>query len=207
MKLTDKAKFKEMEIAGSKRIKNSSELDLTVYNGSQGINRGYTDKNNNFTQDKLPRYTIDSWSAVAYNYDGSKQKDLSVSGLTANEELNGGDNRSVKISGIDSNNTLVVFTVYYFALDEAGNKLTNDASVCRFYSYRLDGADVDNNTSGINTGSNKTSASVNDCPPKLLLFNQNNTNPLKTICAQSVTFKVPKGKGAHTGSNASANLR
>ena len=111
MKLTDKAKFKEMEIAGSKRIKNSSELDLTVYNGSQGINRGYTDKNNNFTQDKLPRYTIDSWSAVAYNYDGSKQKDLSVSGLTANEELNGGDNRSVKISGIDSNNTLVVFTV------------------------------------------------------------------------------------------------
>lgn len=206
MKLTDKAKFKEMEIAGSKRIKNSSELDLTVYNGSQGINRGYTDKNNNFTQDKLPRYTIDSWSAVAYNYDGSKQKDLSVSGLTANEELNGGDNRSVKISGIDSNNTLVVFTVYYFALDEAGNKLTNDASVCRFYSYRLDGADVDNNTSGINTGSNKTSASVNDCPPKLLLFNQNNTNPLKTICAQSVTFKVPKGKGAHTGSNASANL-
>lgn len=206
MKLTDKAKFKEMEIAGSKRIKNSSELDLTVYNGSQGINRGYTDKNNNFTQDKLPRYTIDSWSAVAYNYDGSKQKDLSVSGLTANEELNGGDNRSVKISGIDSNNTLVVFTVYYFALDEAGNKLTNDASVCRFYSYRLDGADVDNNTSGINTGSNKTSASVDDCPPKLLLFNQNNTNPLKTICAQSVTFKVPKGKGAHTGSNASANL-
>lgn len=206
MKLTDKAKFKEMEIAGSKRIKNSSELDLTVYNGSQGINRGYTDKNNNFTQDKLPRYTIDSWSAVAYNYDGSKQKDLSVSGLTANEELNGGDNRSVKISGIDSNNTLVVFTVYYFALDEAGNKLANDASVCRFYSYRLDGADVDNNTSGINTGSNKTSASVNDCPPKLLLFNQNNTNPLKTICAQSVTFKVPKGKGAHTGSNASANL-
>ena len=206
MKLTDKAKFKEMEIAGSKRIKNSSELDLTVYNGSQGINRGYTDKNNNFTQDKLPRYTIDSLSAVAYNYDGSKQKDLSVSGLTANEELNGGDNRSVKISGIDSNNTLVVFTVYYFALDEAGNKLTNDASVCRFYSYRLDGADVDNNTSGINTGSNKTSASVNDCPPKLLLFNQNNTNPLKTICAQSVTFKVPKGKGAHTGSNASANL-
>lgn len=206
MKLTDKAKFKEMEIAGSKRIKNSSELDLTVYNGSHGINRGYTDKNNNFTQDKLPRYTIDSWSAVAYNYDGSKQKDLSVSGLTANEELNGGDNRSVKISGIYSNNTLVVFTVYYFALDEAGNKLTNDASVCRFYSYRLDGADVDNNTSGINTGSNKTSASVNDCPPKLLLFNQNNTNPLKTICAQSVTFKVPKGKGAHTGSNASANL-
>ena len=206
MKLTDKAKFKEMEIAGSKRIKNSSELDLTVYNGSQGINRGYTDKNNNFTQDKLPRYTIDSWSAVAYNYDGSKQKDLSVSGLTANEELNGGDNRSVKISGIDSNNTLVVFTVYYFVLDEAGNKLTNDASVCRFYSYRRDGADVDNNTSGINTGSNKTSASVNDCPPMLLLFNQNNTNPLKTICAQSVTFKVPKGKGAHTGSNASANL-
>ena len=206
MKLTDKAKFKEIEIAGSKRIKNSSELDLTVYNGSQGINRGYTDKNNNFTQDKLPRYTIDSWSAVAYNYDGSKQKDLSVSGLTANEELNGGDNRSVKISGIDSNNTLVVFTVYYFALDEAGNKLTNDASVCRFYSYRLDGADVDNNTSGINTGSNKTSASVNDCPPKLLLFNQNNTNPLKTICAQSVTFKVPKGKGSHTGSNASADL-
>ena len=206
MKLTDKAKFKEMEIAGSKRIKNSSELDLTVYNGSQGINRGYTDKNNNFTQDKLPRYTIGSWSAVAYNYDGSKQKDLSVSGLTANEELNGGDNRSVKISGIDSNNTLVVFTVYYFVLDEAGNKLTNDASVCRFYSYRLDGADVDNNTSGINTGSNKTSASVNDCPPKLLLFNQNNTNPLKTICAQSVTFKVPKGKGSHTGSNAPADL-
>ena len=207
MKLTDKAKFKEMEIAGSKRIKNSSELDLTVHNGSQGINRGYTDKNNNFTQDKLPRYTIDSWSAVAYNYDGSKQKDLSVSGLTANEELNGGDNRSVKISGIDSNNTLVVFTVYYFVLDEAGNKLTNDASVCRFYSYRLDDADVDNDTSGISTGSNKTDASVDRCPPKLLLFNQNNTNPLKTITAQTIRFKVPKNKTTeHTVTNVAANL-
>ena len=207
MKLTDKAKFKEMEIAGSKRIKNSSELDLTVYNGSQGINRGYTDKNNNFTQDKLPRYIIDSWSAVAYNYDGSKQKDLSVSGLTANEELNGGDNRSVKISGIDSNNTLVVFTVSYFVLDEAGNKLTNDASVCRFYSYRLDGADVDNNTSGISTGSNKTDASIDACPPKLILFNQNNSNPLKTITAQTITFKVPKGKTTeHTITNVAANL-
>ena len=207
MKLTDKAKFKEMEIAGSKRINNSSELDLTVYNGSQGINRGYTDKNNNFTQDKLPRYIIDSWSAVAYNYDGSKQKDLSVSGLTANEELNGGDSRSVKISGIDSNNTLVVFTVSYFVLDEAGNKLTNDASVCRFYSYRLDGADVDNNTGGISTGSNKTDASVDRCPPKLLLFNQNNTNPLKTITAQTIRFKVPKGKTTeHTITNVAANL-
>ena len=207
MKLTDKAKFKEMEIAGSKRINNSSELDLTVYNGSQGINRGYTDKNNNFTQDKLPRYIIDSWSAVAYNYDGSKQKDLSVSGLTANEELNGGDSRSVKISGIDSNNTLVVFTVSYFVLDEAGNKLTNDASVCRFYSYRLDAADVDNNTSGISTGSNKTDASVDRCPPKLLLFNQNNTNPLKTITAQTIRFKVPKGKTTeHTITNVAANL-
>ena len=207
MKLTDKAKFKEMEIAGSKRINNSSELDLTVHNGSQGINRGYTDKNNNFTQDKLPRYTIDSWSAVAYNYDGSKQKDLSVSGLTANEELNGGDSRSVKISGIDSNNTLVVFTVSYFVLDEAGNKLTNDASVCRFYSYRLDGADVDNNTGGISTGSNKTDASVDRCPPKLLLFNQNNTNPLKTITAQTIRFKVPKGKTTeHTITNVAANL-
>ena len=207
MKLTDKAKFKEMEIAGSKRINNSSELDLTVYNGSQGINRGYTDKNNKFTQDKLPRYTIDSWSAVAYNYDGSKQKDLSVSGLTANEELNGGDNRSVKISGIDSNNTLVVFTVYYFVLDEAGNKLTNDASVCRFYSYRLDAADVDDNTSGISTGSNKTDASVDRCPPKLLLFNQNNTNPLKTITAQTISFKVPKRKTTeHTITNVAANL-
>ncbi len=207
MKLTDKAKFKEMEIAGSKRIKNSSELDLTVYNGSQGINRGYTDKNNNFTQDKLPRYTIDSWSAVAYNYDGSKQKDLSVSGLTANEELNGGDSRSVKISGIDSNNTLVVFTVSYFVLDEAGNKLTNDASVCRFYSYRLDGADVDNNTSGISTGSNKTDASIDACPPKLILFNQNNSNPLKTITAQTIRFKVPKGKTTeHTITNVAANL-
>ena len=207
MKLTDKAKFKEMEIAGSKRINNSSELDLTVHNGSQGINRGYTDKNNNFTQDKLPRYIIDSWSAVAYNYDGSKQKDLSVSGLTANEELNGGDSRSVKISGIDSNNTLVVFTVSYFVLDEAGNKLTNDASVCRFYSYRLDGADVDNNTGGISTGSNKTDASVDRCPPKLLLFNQNNTNPLKTITAQTIRFKVPKGKTTeHTVTNVAANL-
>ena len=207
MKLTDKAKFKEMEIAGSKRINNSSELDLTVHNGSQGINRGYTDKNNNFTQDKLPRYTIDSWSAVAYNYDGSKQKDLSVSGLTANEELNGGDSRSVKISGIDSNNTLVVFTVSYFVLDEAGNKLTNDASVCRFYSYRLDGADVDNNTGGISTGSNKTDASVDRCPPKLLLFNQNNTNPLKTITAQTIRFKVPKKKTTeHTVTNVAANL-
>ena len=207
MKLTDKAKFKEMEIAGSKRIKNSSELDLTVYNGSQGINRGYTDKNNNFTQDKLPRYTIDSWSAVAYNYDGSKQKDLSVSGLTANEELNGGDNRSVKISGIDSNNTLVVFTVYYYVLDEFGNKLVNDPSVAKFYSYRLDAADVDNDTSGINTGKKNTDAYIVNSPPKLYLFNQNNSKPLDKITSRGITFKLDKGKTTeHTVTTVAADL-
>ncbi|MER8353250.1 hypothetical protein, partial [Acinetobacter baumannii] len=69
MKLVDKSKFGQMEFAGPTRVsppdKGDVAYSVTIYNGSKGINRGYTDKNGTFTQDALYQYRIASVSATA----------------------------------------------------------------------------------------------------------------------------------------------
>ena len=63
MKLTDKSKFGQMEFSGPTRA--SDAYSVTIFNGSKGINRGYTDKNGEFRQDALYKYRIASVSATA----------------------------------------------------------------------------------------------------------------------------------------------
>ena len=133
MKLTDKSKFGQMEFAGPTRA--SDAYSVTIFNGSKGINRGYTDKNGEFTQDDLYKYRIDSVSATAYTAAGAGSN-VSVSGVSAGDIINGGDSKTLTVSKPGTTDTTVVLTVGYFILTENGESLTGTTPLyASYYTY------------------------------------------------------------------------
>ena len=133
MKLTDKSKFGQMEFAGPTRA--SDAYTVTIFNGSKGINRGYTDKNGKFTQDALYKYRIDSVSATAYNMAGNGTN-VGVSGVSAGNIINGGDSKTLTVSKPGTTDTTVVLTVGYFILTESGESLTGTTPLyASYYTY------------------------------------------------------------------------
>ena len=149
MKLTDKSKFGQMEFAGPTRVsppeKGDVAYSVTIYNGSKGINRGYTDKNGNFTQDALYKYRIDSVSATAYTVAGVGSN-VGVSGVSAGDIINGGDSKTLTVSKPGTTDTTVVLTVGYFILTESGESLTGTTPLyASYYTYYCSDKVDDNN--------------------------------------------------------------
>ncbi|MDY2822413.1 MAG: InlB B-repeat-containing protein [Oscillospiraceae bacterium] len=143
MKLTDKSKFGQMEFSGPTRA--SDAYSVTIFNGSKGINRGYTDKNGNFTQDALYKYRIDSVSATAYNMAGNGTN-VGVSGVSAGDIINGGDSKTLTVSKPGTTDTTVVLTVGYFILTESGESLTGTTPVyASYYTYFCSDTEDDSN--------------------------------------------------------------
>ena len=143
MKLTDKSKFGQMEFSGPTRA--SDAYSVTIFNGSKGINRGYTDKNGNFTQDALYKYRIDSVSATAYNMAGNGTN-VGVSGVSAGDIINGGDSKTLTVSNPGTTDTTVVLTVGYFILTESGESLTGTTPVyASYYTYFCSDTEDDSN--------------------------------------------------------------
>ena len=159
MKLTDKSKFGQMEFAGPTRA--SDAYSVTIFNGSKGINRGYTDKNGKFTQDDLYKYRIDSVSATAYTAAGAGSN-VSVSGVSAGNIINGGDSKTLTVSKPGTTDTTVVLTVGYFILTENGESLTGTTPLyASYYTYYCadtndDSEPRDKNEGGNNKGNNHT---------------------------------------------------
>ena len=139
LKLVDKSKFGQMEFAGPTRVsppeKGDVAYSVTIYNGSKGINRGYTDKNGTFTQDALYQYRIASVSATAYTAAGAGSN-VGVSGVSAGDVINGGDSKVLSVSKPGTTDTVVVLTVGYYILTESGESLTGDTPVyASYYTY------------------------------------------------------------------------
>ena len=133
MGLADKSKFGQMRFTGPTRV--SDAYTVTIYNGSKGINRGYTDKNGNFTQDALYKYRIDSVSATAYNMAGNGTN-VGVSGVSKGDIINGGFSKDIAVSKPGATDTTVVLTVGYFILTENGESLTGTTPVyASYYTY------------------------------------------------------------------------
>ena len=133
MGLADKSKFGQMKFTGPTRA--SDAYTVTIYNGSKGINRGYTDKNGNFTQDALYKYRIASVSATAYNMAGNGTN-VGVSGVKAGDIINGGFSKDIAVSKPGATDTTVVLTVGYFILTESGASLTGDTPLyASYYTY------------------------------------------------------------------------
>ena len=154
MGLADKSKFGQMKFTGPTRVKDA--YTVTIYNGSKGINRGYTDKNGNFTQDALYKYRIDSVSATAYNMAGNGTN-VGVSGVSKGDIINGGFSKDIAVSKPGATDTTVVLTVGYFILTESGESLTGTTPVyASYYTYFCSDIEDDSNPKD-EKPSNKTS--------------------------------------------------
>ena len=154
MGLADKSKFGQMRFTGPTRAKDA--YTVTIYNGSSGINRGYTDKNGNFTQDALYKYRIDSVSATAYNMAGNGTN-VGVSGVSKGDIINGGFARDLTVSKPGVTDTTVVLTVGYFILTESGESLTGTTPLyASYYTYFCSDTEDDSNPKD-EKPSNKTS--------------------------------------------------
>ena len=141
--LADKSKFGQMKFAGPTRAKDA--YTVTIFNGSKGINRGYTDKNGNFTQDALYKYRIDSVSATAYNMAGNGTN-VGVSGVSKGDIINGGFSKDIAVSKPGATDTTVVLTVGYFILTESGESLTGTTPVyASYYTYFCSDTEDDSN--------------------------------------------------------------
>ena len=143
MGLADKSKFGQMKFNGPTRAKDA--YTVTIFNGSKGINRGYTDKNGNFTQDALYKYRIDSVSATAYNMAGNGTN-VGVSGVSKGDIINGGFSKDIAVSKPGATDTTVVLTVGYFILTESGESLTGTTPVyASYYTYFCSDTEDDSN--------------------------------------------------------------
>ncbi len=154
MGLADKSKFGQMKFTGPTRAKDA--YTVTIVNGSKGINRGYTDKNGNFTQDALYKYRIDSVSATAYNMAGNGTN-VGVSGVSKGDIINGGFAKDLTVSKPGATDTTVVLTVGYFILTESGESLTGTTPLyASYYTYFCSDTEDDSNPKD-EKPSNKTS--------------------------------------------------
>ena len=152
--LADKSKFGQMRFTGPTRA--SDAYTVTIYNGSRGINRGYTDKNGNFTQAALYKYRIDSVSATAYNMAGNGTN-VGVSGVSKGDIINGGFAKDLTVSKPGATDTTVVLTVGYFILTESGESLTGTTPLyASYYTYFCSDIEDDSNHKD-EKPSNKTS--------------------------------------------------
>ncbi|MGN0567638.1 MAG: hypothetical protein ACI4JR_03500, partial [Acutalibacteraceae bacterium] len=186
MGLSGKSEFKKMDISGPSRTSvKDSGYDVYVYNKSTGINRGYTAKDGSFTQDHLWQYVITGISVTAYDANGSTVATPTYSGLAVGDTINGGDFVKVNIKGA-TDDTLIVFEVSYnVTRDDNQQNLTSYPLVDRLYTYVKNSADVDRTS----VSGNKTQISVSSSLPSLMLFDQNNKNPIEKIADLSITFK------------------
>ena len=169
MKLVDKSKFGQMEFAGPTRA--SDAYSVTIFNGSKGINRGYTDKNGEFTQDDLYKYRIDSVSATAYTAAGAGSN-VNVSGVSAGDIINGGDSKTLTVSKPGTTDTTVVLTVGYFILTENGESLTGTTPLyASYYTYYSADTLDDSEPKDVETFTGK----VRLVKPRAGFINQNET--------------------------------
>ena len=119
--LSDAQSFKELENYMPSVISASDEEGFLVYNGSSGVNTGYTDKDGTFTQDSLYTYEIASATVKAYKNGGVSQS-VSISGIHSGDTLAGGDKKKVKLSNLQDGQ-LLEFTIEYRVKLEDGTYL------------------------------------------------------------------------------------
>lgn len=124
--LSDAQSFKELENYMPSVISASDEEGFLVYNGSSGVNTGYTDKDGTFTQDSLYTYEIVSATVKAYKNGGVSQS-VSVSGIQSGNTLAGGEKKKVKLSNLQDGQ-LLEFTIEYKVKLENGRYLGGEGT-------------------------------------------------------------------------------
>ncbi len=132
--LSDDQEFEEMEIYLPEII-DANETDddgnkvnptFQIFNGSSGINTGYTDKYGRFTQDNLYNYVVKTVNIYDYNAQGNNTGALTVTGIQPGSELAGGESANVRINGTLTPGNLIEFAITYIVEGEDGSSITVD---------------------------------------------------------------------------------
>ncbi|MEE1012093.1 MAG: hypothetical protein U0L11_08705 [Acutalibacteraceae bacterium] len=135
--LSDDQEFEEMEIyldeAIPSTVADASAPVFQIYNGSSGINTAFTDKNGNFTQDKLYTYKITNIYVNTYDAAGNNTNALTPNVTTAT--LTGGESINVTLNGTRTEGNLVEVRVNYQIYGESGDLLTNATLSNTVYTY------------------------------------------------------------------------
>ena len=131
--LSDEQEFSEMENFLPETIAQGTNPTFRIYNGSSGVNTGFTAANGTFTQDKLYVYKIDSIVIRSY-VDGADTKAASVSGIKAGDKLDGGASVDVTLQGNLVNGMLIEMNIDYFIEGEDGEYITDTALTKTVYA-------------------------------------------------------------------------
>ena len=135
--LSDDQEFEEMEIyldeAIPSTVANATAPVFQIYNGSSGINTGFTDENGNFTQDNLYTYKITNIFVNTYDAAGNNTNALTPNVTTAT--LAGGDSINVALNGTRTEGNLVEVRVDYQIYGESGDLLIPATLSNTVYTY------------------------------------------------------------------------
>ncbi len=141
--LSDAQEFEEMEIYMPENISTSGDAPkFEIYNGSSGINTGYTAKGGAFTQDQLYTYEIVNHTIKTYDSTGKDIKALSVN-IPTGGTIAGGDKITVTLTGTRTAGCLVELSVNYKVKGEKGTYITDSVLSKTVYAYVGDNAKDD----------------------------------------------------------------
>jgi len=135
--LSDDQEFAEMEVyldeAIPSTLADANAPKFQIYNGSSGINTGFTAANGGFTQDKLYTYKITNVTVNTYDAAGNNTHALNPNITTAT--LAGGDSVEVTLNGTRTEGNLVEVRVDYQIYGESGDLLTDATLSNTTYTY------------------------------------------------------------------------
>ncbi len=133
--LSGEQEFEEMEIYMPEVFEVGKSTTFGVYNGSSGINTGYTNASGTFTQDTLYEYSVVSVLAQAHHAAGGTSN-LSYSGINNTTKFSGGDSVNVTIApdGIVDGD-IIEFTVNYKVSGEEPNTTIGGQLTKTVYAY------------------------------------------------------------------------
>lgn len=140
--LSDDQEFEEMEIQLPGTIKAGENPEFNVFNGSSGINTGYTDASGNFTQDKLYTYAIQNVVVNTYLNGSKVNAGANLTGIKAGDTLNGGTAVKAKLNGNLAEGMIVEVNIVYNVKGETGANITTSALTSTVYAV-VGNTDVD----------------------------------------------------------------
>lgn len=132
--LSDDQEFEEMEIQLPGTIAVGTNPEFNVYNGSSGINTGYTNASGTFTQDKLYTYDIENVVVKTYLNGAEKNVGANLTGIKGGDTLNGGTAVKAKLNGALEEGMIVEVNIVYNVNGETGAAITTSALTSTVYA-------------------------------------------------------------------------
>lgn len=131
--LSDEQEFSEMENFLPETIAAGTNPTFRVYNGSSGVNTGWTNAAGTFTQDNLYSYQIGPVVIRSY-VNGVDTKAASVSGIKMGDTLDGGESVDVTLQGNLTEGMLIEMNIDYYIKGEDGTNITDTALTKTVYA-------------------------------------------------------------------------